>query len=417
MLNNVKISYFITIAITILHIFCSSLNRKLTLTQINSSTITIIYMMYTIQYALIAYVISWIIGRYFIPRIILISKKNRLFDEIDLRKVHDTPIPRLGGVSFYPAILISFFITTGMMLTLDPDVFYFIKQDFAKEIFFFFAGLTIIFSVGLLDDIIGATYRQKFVIQTIAALVITLPIHHIESLHGLLGIYSIPLYISIPISTIAVVLIINAYNLIDGLDGLCSGLTIITITSFGVLFALANFTIIPILVGCTIGTLTIFFAYNVYGTRMKIFMGDSGSLMMGYIVSYVTLQYISAPATGQAVNNPEFVYPIALGAIFVPLFDASRVFALRLSKGKSPFLADRNHIHHLFLALGLSHIRCTFAIIGLQALICLTNIVLCRIIPSEYVILIDIVLGLSTIWIINKLISRREKQLAALSNK
>lgn len=350
-------------------------------------------------YILGAFFLSLLIGRICIPRIIIVSKKKRLLDVPNHRKVHTKLIPRLGGLTFFPAIVISFCCTLGIFLSQSEHILR-INDLFLKDLLFFFAGMMVIFIVGLYDDITGISYRRKFLLQLIAALILVLPAGAIGNFNGLLGFNHIPPVVGIPLTVVVVMAVINSYNLIDGVDGLCSGLSIIACATLGLLFFLQDSHGLVLLVASTIGVLTAFFMYNVFGNRLKIFMGDSGSLTMGYVIAFLSLQLIGQnQAMHTVVGNNALI--VALGIVFVPLFDTSRLFITRLIDGKSPFNPDKNHIHHKFLRLGFNHIQSTLAILGIQILFIVCNLILVHHIDINLVLAVDFAAAVSLIILLN----------------
>lgn len=350
-------------------------------------------------YILGAFFLSLLIGRICIPRIIIVSKKKRLLDVPNHRKVHTKLIPRLGGISFFPAIVISYCCTLGIFLSQSKHI-PMINDIFLRDMLFFFAGMMVIFIVGLYDDITGMSYRRKFLLQLIAALILVLPAGAIGNFNGLLGLNHIPPVVGIPLTVVVVMAVINSYNLIDGVDGLCSGLSIIACATLGLLFFSQASHGLVLLVASTIGVVTAFFMYNVFGHRLKIFMGDSGSLTMGYVIAFLSLQFIGQnQAMHTVIGNNALI--VALGIVFVPLFDTTRLFISRLINGKSPFHPDKNHIHHKFLRLGFNHIQSTLAILGIQILFIVSNLILALHININLVLAIDFVAAVSLIILLN----------------
>ncbi len=339
-------------------------------------------------YALFGFFLSLLIGRICIPRIIIVSKKKRLLDVPNYRKVHTQLIPRLGGISFFPGIVIAYGCTRGIMLAstgggslLDPLLL--------QNMLLFFAGMMIIFITGLYDDITGLSYRNKFWLQLISALILVVPFNTITDFYGLLGIGHIPLAVGLPLTVIVVMGVINSYNLIDGVDGLCSGLSILACLTYGIWFTYSGHMEMAILTASTIGVVLAFFMYNVFGKRLKIFMGDSGSLTMGYIIAFLSLQFISHSAQAlPPVGNQTLI--IALSIVFIPIFDTTRLFITRLLRKKSPFAPDKHHIHHKFLRLGFNHIQSTLMILLIQAIYIVVNFLLVNHINVNLLLLIDL---------------------------
>ena len=279
-----------------------------------------------------------VLGMVIIPRILVISHKKRLYDIPDARKVHTTPIPRLGGLSFFPVILMSLFLVMGLYLYMDNPDLSGLSFGMLYEFLFLFVGMTLLYLVGVCDDLVGVGYRYKFLVQILAAALLTLSGNWLGSLGGLLGVYAIPAWLGVPLTLFVVVYITNAINLIDGIDGLASGLCCIALSVLGLVFLYVHQPIYALLAICTFGVLIPFWCYNVFGNAKrghKLFMGDAGSLTLGYVLSFLVIR----------LSVSEQASP--------PLFDVVRVVLHRLRERKNPFLPDKNHFHHKLLRTGM----------------------------------------------------------------
>ena len=354
-----------------------------------------------IAYIIWGFVLSLAIGRICIPSIIIVSKKKRLIDIPNERKVHTALIPRLGGISFFPALVISYTFIKGIFWA--SNGFAAIESPiFIRDLLFFTCGLMIIFATGLSDDIAGLSYRRKFLLQFIAAAIMVIPTGYINNLYGLFGIHQIPAILGIPLTIIIVIGIINAYNLIDGVDGLCSGLSSLVFITSGVFFYINGNFGIALLATCTLGVVFAFFMYNVFGKRLKIFMGDGGSLTLGYIISFFCLQFITKPEISFEIPSGETLM-IAMGLIFIPLFDTTRVFASRIYRGVSPFYPDKTHIHHKVLRLGFTHLQSTLILLCIQAIYILANILLTPYLNINIMFIINMGSGILLIYVLNRI--------------
>ena len=295
-------------------------------------------------------------GHRIIPRILVISFRKRLFDVPDARKVHKRPVPRLGGVTFFPALLSVLCLLTAYRVIageLPNELF---TAHFATEILCMFAGLTLLYIIGIGDDLVGVRYGSKFKIQILSAALFPIAGLYINNFYGLLGIHELTPYIGVPLTMVLVVFITNAINLIDGIDGLASSICIIALSVFGILFANHGLWMFAQLAFVCVGILIPFFIYNVFGNAdrgRKIFMGDTGSLTMGYVLSFLVIKYCmyTGPQSLSESNAPII---IAFSILLVPCLDVIRVVLGRVRRGKSPFLPDRTHIHHKFMAMGFS---------------------------------------------------------------
>ena len=324
-----------------------------------------------------------------LPEVIRIAFKKQLFDVPDYRKVHTGQVPRLGGATFLPGIMIAACLAFGFMIEIP------LPETTRAEILFGSAGALFLYMTGVTDDLVGLSYRIKFPIQIIAAFLLCASGLWIDNFHGLLGIYQIHPAIGIPFSIVLVVLIINAINLIDGIDGLASGLCIIMITVYTVLFITCGMTRYSIIGAAALGVLLPFYIYNVYGTsakRTKIFMGDAGSLTMGYIVAAFAIKvatFADSDFTRQAVQPYYFVY--AFAPLIVPVLDVVRLFIHRILHRRSPFYPDRCHIHHKFMSIGLSIGQARHLIIGISLVFFLVNILVIKYVNINIVLAGDIV--------------------------
>lgn len=298
--------------------------------------------------------LSIVLSAVFIPRILHVSYKKKLFDYASARKVHTGNIPRLGGLSFLPIVLIATTFIAAIYL-LSGYSFTTGFQKVLPQLCFFVAGAFLLYLVGVKDDLGGLRYRLKFVVQFIVASLLPVSGLWLKNLNGLFGIYALSPWIGIPITILLIVLIINAMNFIDGIDGLAAGLSIVSLVVMGVLFFVAQMWIYAIISLATIGTLIPFLYYNMYGKaekHKKIFMGDTGSLTLGYVLAFLSLSLsVNAPISALSIGGIP-IYLVAFSTLFVPMFDVVRVMFIRLSHHHNPFLPDKSHIHHMLLAKG-----------------------------------------------------------------
>ena len=235
------------------------------------------------------------LSAFLIPKILVIAFRKRLFDVPDSRKDHVGAIPRLGGISFYPIIFFCFafceaiiisFIAGNAGIMADPSLFI--------QILLLFCGLILLYLIGITDDLIGVRYRKKFLVQFLVASFFPLGGLYINDLYGLFGIEAITPWIGIPLTLLFVVFITNAINLIDGIDGLASGLCMVAFLTLGGFFFANQIWVLALLAFITVGVLIPFFYYNVFGKAercRKIFMGDTGSLTLGYLLSFLAMGF------------------------------------------------------------------------------------------------------------------------------
>ena len=311
--------------------------------------------MQTSLFLLFGFLFAVSLGMVIIPRILVISHKKRLYDVPDARKVHTMPVPRLGGLSFFPVILMSMFLVIGFRLYFWDMDSSSLSFNMLYEYLFLFVGMTLLYLVGVCDDLVGVGYRYyKFAVQIAAAFLLVLSGNWFDSFGGLFGIYSVPVWVGVPFTVFIVVYITNAINLIDGIDGLASGLCCIALSVLSVIFFLRGQYVYALLAICTLGILMPFWCYNVFGNANrghKLFMGDAGSLTLGYVISFLIIHMSVTNEVSPTLSNPYMV--IAFSTVLVPLLDVIRVVLHRLREHKNPFLPDKNHFHHKLLRTGM----------------------------------------------------------------
>lgn len=330
--------------------------------------------MQTSLFLLFGFLFAVSLGMVIIPRILVISHKKRLYDVPDARKVHTMPVPRLGGLSFFPVILMSMFLVIGFRLYFwDMDTSS-LSFNMLYEYLFLFVGMTLLYLVGVCDDLVGVGYRYKFAVQIAAAFLLVLSGNWFDSFGGLFGIYSVPVWVGVPFTVFIVVYITNAINLIDGIDGLASGLCCIALSVLSVIFFLRGQYVYALLAVCTQGILMPFWCYNVFGNANrghKLFMGDAGSLTLGYVISFLIIHMSVTNEVSPTLSNPYMV--IAFSTVLVPLLDVIRVVLHRLREHKNPFLPDKNHFHHKLLRTGMRVRMVMVCIIAISAFFILLN--------------------------------------------
>ena len=330
--------------------------------------------MQTSLFLLFGFLFAVSLGMVIIPRILVISHKKRLYDVPDARKVHTMPVPRLGGLAFFPVILMSMFLVIGFRLYFWDVNVSGLSFNMLYEYLFLFVGMTLLYLVGVCDDLVGVGYRYKFAVQIAAAFLLVLSGNWFDSFGGLFGIYSVPVWVGVPFTVFIVVYITNAINLIDGIDGLASGLCCIALSVLSVIFFLRGQYVYALLAICTLGILMPFWCYNVFGNANrghKLFMGDAGSLTLGYVISFLIIHMSVTNEVSPTLSNPYMV--IAFSTVLVPLLDVIRVVLHRLREHKNPFLPDKNHFHHKLLRTGMRVRMVMVCIIAISAFFILLN--------------------------------------------
>jgi len=288
-----------------------------------------------------------------IPSIIYVANQRLLFDDLETyRKDHQHGIARLGGV----AIFCSFTISTLIFSKLG---------DYVIDNYLLTSAI-ILFAVGLKDDLCGVNARTKFIMQFIIACIMVLFSGvRITSFYGLFNIYELSVPFSIVFSIVAIMFVINSFNLIDGIDGLAGTMGLVINLVLGVAFIVLDEVELACISFAMVGATLAFLKYNL--TPAKIFLGDTGSLLIGFISIISAIKFVELnKGSGETQIIFSSAPSIAVAMFIGPIFDAFRVFVLRILNNGSPFTADRNHIHHRLLRLGLSHLQATLLLISVK---------------------------------------------------
>lgn len=339
-------------------------------------------------YPVVSFVASLLVTVCAMPLLLRFCRMKGLYDLPNERKVHHNNVPRLGGVLFVPAMLAglcaSLLLMSGSLDTLTLKT----------SSMVLFAGFFLIYLIGVADDLFGLRATWKFAIQFIASLFLPLCGVEINHLYGFLGIGALPVCVSYPLTVFVSLLIVNSINLIDGIDGLASGLSIMALSIFTVLFFRLNVIGYTLLSCGFLGSVVAFFHFNMFGDaerHTKTFMGDAGSLMLGYVLAYFSIKY--------AMYKPELL-PVRESALFVsytllllPTFDLIRVSLARLHRGVALFHPDKTHIHHKVMAAGCTMRQALLAILALYVVFCVLNCVLYKSgLLVEWIVLGDVLL-------------------------
>lgn len=368
-------------------------------------------MMMTLLSVAAPLLLSAVLGWLFIPRVLILSHRKRLFDIPDFRKMHDTPVPRLGGITFLPILLICVCLIVGCWVMLGiPYKIVHLDIVFIRFVLLF-VGMMMLFLVGVVDDLIGVTYKAKFLVQIVCALLFPLSGVWIHDLAGLFWINEIPACIGIMLTVFAVVYVTNAINLIDGIDGLAAGICAISLSTFGLAAAVTGQCLFILFAFGMLGILLPFWVYNVYGNIQKghkIFMGDTGSLTLGYLVSFLLISMASE--SGKAF--PRDILIIGLSTMLLPMFDIVRVVIARMKNHHNPFLPDKNHIHHKLLRTGLSA-RWVMAVLIMTSLliVLVTMLGVWLHLGSTWIFLIDLGVWLIFDYTINYFIHKNHRKI------
>ncbi len=295
--------------------------------------------------------VAFIITFLAIPVIIQVAEQKKLYDIPDERKVHTRLVASLGGVAIFSGFLLAALLS--------------IQGYLNPEFQYFFAAAVVIFFLGLKDDIIILSASKKLVGQIIAAsILIHLGGIRIDSMHGLMGFNELPEGFALALSYLTIIVIMNSFNLIDGVDGLAASLGILTMSVFGAYFFAIDYQAYALLSFSMAGSLVAFMIFN--HQPAKIFMGDSGSLMIGLINAILVIKFINVAESPFVTVPVTSAVAVGFSILIVPLLDTLRVFSIRILKGRSPFTPDRNHVHHLLLDRGMSHAAVTFTCVGVN---------------------------------------------------
>ena len=309
--------------------------------------------MHILIYLISSFLLALCISLYAVPVVVRVAHSLRFLDNPNERSAAVCPIPTLGGIS----IFLSFVFSTTVGLSGEP----------MPEFIYVMIAVLLMFFVGLKDDILTIPARKKLVAQFLAAgIIIFLARIRFTNLHGFLGIGEIGIVPAVILTFFAIIVIINSFNLMDGIDGLCAGLSMLAATVFGSWFFVSGHFNYAILSFSLVGGILGFFYYNVYGRKNRIFMGDTGSLVLGTIMAVIVIQFnefnIDQTQPFAIASAPA----VSFGILIYPLIDTLRVFTIRLLQFKSPFVADKNHLHHRMLTLGFSHRKATYTIMAMN---------------------------------------------------
>ena len=303
----------------------------------------------------LAFITAFTLSYVSMPSIIHIAQVKKLYDLPDARRSHKEITPSLGGVGIFAGIIFSIVLWTPFSLFGDLQ--------------YIICGLLLIFLIGVKDDILPISPKKKLLGQIVVASIIAYKADvYLSSMYGLFGIYELPYWIGIALSIFTIVTIINAFNLIDGINGLASGVTCLIATTLGLWFFLVDRIELAIIAFALVGATMAFLKYNI--TPARIFMGDTGSLLIGLVCAILVIEFIefNQELIPSNIYRIKSAPAVGIGILVLPLFDTLRVFTTRVIKGKSPFVPDRTHIHHLLLDADCTHMQATSILILVNVL-------------------------------------------------
>ena len=308
-------------------------------------------------YCLLAGFISLCATSWIFPKVLKLAKMKDIVDNPDARKLQKLPVPVLGGLAVFFGLTVGFAFILCLGVSLD------------NLLPLFLAAIMMLF-VGAIDDIVGLTPRARLGIECVAVMILVFGSGEcVDTFHGMWGVSLLPSWLGLLITIFAGVGIINAFNMIDGVNGLSSGLCIFCSIILTVIFFKRCDIADAVLASSFAGALTPFFFHNVFGKKSKMFIGDAGTMVMGLLVTWYMIRVMSSKSSydNAGMNHAAMILAVAS----VPVADTLRVMFGRIRRGRSPFSADKTHLHHLFISLGVSHSITAFTEILIDALVVL----------------------------------------------
>ena len=285
------------------------------------------------------------------PRLVKIAKMKQIVDNPNARKLNKVPVPVLGGVGVF----------FGLMFGLGVAGYYVQNMEIQFELII---AMMVMLYTGVGDDIMDISPTARFALQ-ICTVCMMMFLCDIDNFHGLWNVYRLPVAVAVVLTLVSGVGIINSINLIDGVDGLCSGYGMFASLLFGICFVRMGDMSYAVLAFSMFGALIPFMMHNMFGAKYKMFLGDGGSLVLGFICSLYVMRIIQSGSdhiTGSTVS-------FTLAVLAIPVFDTLRVMTARMLKGRSPFSADKTHLHHMFIGLGFSHVLTSVNMLILNGLV------------------------------------------------
>ena len=312
-----------------------------------------------IVYTLLPFVVALLASAWVFPLVLKISLIKNIVDNPDARKLQRVPVPVLGGMAVVFGIIVALCVC---QLLVDCSSLYVVVLAMVFMQF-----------IGTMDDILDISSTVRFALEILVALMIVFTCHYsLDNLHGLWGVFELSLGVSLPLTILTVVGIMNAINLIDGVDGYSSGYCVMACVVFGTFFYLVGDMPMTMLAIVCMASLIPFFFHNVFGRKSKMFIGDGGTMLMGCVMGVFVLNMLKSDSLGVDYFGSDFgLVPFSLAVLSIPVFDTVRVMMMRILRGTSPFYADKTHLHHMFIELGFSHIGTTVCILTFNSLVIL----------------------------------------------
>jgi len=297
---------------------------------------------------LLAFACSVAITWYYLPKVLKVVNEKHLNDKPGKRKIHQRETPTLGGIGIFAGFIFGFLMGV---------------NGYMHYVAYFTGGAMLLFFIGIKDDLIYINPYKKLAAEATTAIIIALFTDiHFSTLHGFLNIQYLPEWGYYFITVFIIVLIINALNLVDGIDGLAASIGIIASLFFGTWFFLSGDYGYTVLAASLLGALIVFLFFNLSDGPKKIFMGDTGSLVIGFTLAVMAIRFNELDAAGKSFVNLESTPSVSIAVLIIPLYDTLRVIILRARSHQSFFVADNRHIHHMMLRAGFTHKKATLTI-------------------------------------------------------
>jgi UDP-N-acetylmuramyl pentapeptide phosphotransferase/UDP-N-acetylglucosamine-1-phosphate transferase len=328
---------------------------------------------------IISFITAFTLTYFVIPPIIRVARAKNLCDEPGERRSHSESTPRLGGIAIFAGVIFSIMLWTPF-------------AQYGGDLQYVLCAFILIFLIGVKDDIDAISPSKKLVVEVLAAVILVFKAGvKISSLYGIMGIDSLGIFWSALFTVFTIIVIINALNLIDGINGLSGSLTILITGTMGIWFLLIQRYDLSIMALSAAGATAAFLKYNY--SPAKIFMGDTGALLLGLICSILVINFIELNAVLEDAHPFKFnaAPAVAFGILILPLFDTLRVFTTRALRGRHPLYPDRTHIHHLLLDSGLNHMQATAVLVGVNVFFIVLVFLLQRYTTNALLIIIMLV--------------------------
>lgn len=305
---------------------------------------------------ILLFVVAMTVTTAVFPYVLGFAQRHNIVDHPGTRKLHDRPVPVLGGVAVYAGIFAGCLV---MMLILGQT-----------NLKWCFLALTTMLLMGVWDDRKNLSAMLRFVMELgIVGTYMGLSGHYIHNFYGLFGIHEVSDWVGIPLSVVSGVGIINAINMIDGIDGYFSGFVIMACVSFAAFFIAVGQTAWASLAVIVVATLIPFFIHNVFGTKTKMFIGDGGTMMLGFLITVFVFEVMSLNDAPRLEAQGIGLAAMTLSILCIPVFDTLRVMTARMMRRRSPFKPDKTHLHHLFIDMGFSHLGTTVVILSMNLIV------------------------------------------------